>query len=658
MCGILGVIALDNNEPIAPSKLVRMSDTMSHRGPDGDGFLFAGNVDRNLIDKSVAGRDKTYLFQCDNHRSIGLAHRRLSIIDLSTVAFQPMSDADGDVWIIFNGEIYNHKEIRPELERDGYKFKTSHSDTEMMIYAYKKWGIECIHKFRGMFAFCLWDKKKDLFYMVRDRIGIKPLYYTQANGRFYFASEIKAIIEDETVKRELNEQGFYDYFTFLTVPAPNTLFANIYKLKPGHYIKIENGKVSEQTEYWDIYDNVEYHGNKTQERIQEELIDLLRTSVKYRLEADVPVGVFLSGGVDSSLNTALFSEISDKPVQAFTVGYANDEKLSTYKNEFEYARKVAKQFGCDYHELALTQKDLMDFLPQLIHHQDEPIADPVCVPVYFVSKLARDNGVTVCQVGEGSDELFWGYETWKRFSNLQAKSELPFAGLGMHAGMGALKMMGKEYSLPYEMMYRGTHQDKQLFWGGITSFAENEKKAIMHPQLRNQFKDYTTWEIIKPYYTKYLASTPEKAQVNWMSYFDVKVRIAELLLMRVDKMSMAVSLEARVPFLDHKFVEYAMGIPAAMKTKNGETKHILKKAVEGILPPEIIYRKKQGFGTPVFEWFFEDLGKFAMEEINSFAKETEIIDPKMIKHYFDTKQGTKVWYILNFVMWWKEFVKR
>lgn len=509
-----------------------------------------------------------------------------------------------------------------------------------------------------MFAMCIWDKRNDTIYLVRDRIGVKPIYYTQANGRFYFASEIKAIIEDKRIPRKLNQQGFYDYFTFLTVPAPNTLFENIYKLKPGHYIKIENGKVSEQTEYWDIYDNVHYHGDKTQKQIQEELIDLLRVSVKYRLEADVPVGVFLSGGIDSSLNTALFSEIAKEPVRAFTVGYANDEKLSTYKNEFEYARKVAKQFGCDYHELALTQKDLMDFLPQLIHHQDEPIADPVCVPVYFVSKLARDNGVTVCQVGEGSDELFWGYETWKRFTNLQRKSELPFAKIGMHTAMAAMQMMGKQHTLPYEMMYRGTHQDKQLFWGGITSFAENEKKAIMHPQLRNQFKDYTTWDLIKPYYQKYLSSTPEHAQINWMSYFDVKVRIAELLLMRVDKMSMAVSLEARVPFLDHKFVEYAMGIPAAMKTRNQESKHILKKAVEGILPNEIIYRKKQGFGTPVFEWFFEDLGAFAKDEINSFTKQTEIIDPKMMQHYFDSKQGVKVWYILNFVMWWKEFVNK
>ncbi|MFY8132617.1 MAG: asparagine synthase (glutamine-hydrolyzing), partial [Bacteroidia bacterium] len=359
-------------------------------------------------------------------REISLAHKRLSIVDLSNEAAQPMGLPDGSIWVVFNGEIYNHAEIRTELEQKGHRFRTSHSDTEVILHAYQEWGIQCIERFRGMFAIGLWDQPKDLFYLVRDRIGIKPLYYTYQNGCCYFASEIKAILQDRSIPRKLNFQSAYDYLTFLTVPAPNTFFEGIQKLPAGHYIEIKNGQPSQPKEYWDVFTHVNYQPHVSEKEVTETLVEKLRESVKYRMMADVPVGVFLSGGIDSSVNAKLFSDLSNgQPVKAFSIGYENDQDLSSYTNEFYYARKVAKELGCEYYERSLNQQDLIDFLPQLVHHQDEPIADPVCMPIYYVSKLARDNGVIVAQVGEGSDELFWGYRFWKDLLKIQEYDDLP-----------------------------------------------------------------------------------------------------------------------------------------------------------------------------------------------------------------------------------------
>lgn len=634
-----------------------MSNSIKHRGPDGDGFLFSGNTDKGKIEFiKTSGDSKRFVHTIPSERQAFFAHRRLSIIDLSDIAFQPMSDDSEKIWIIFNGEIYNHAEIRTELEQDGYAFKTNHSDTEMIIYAYKKWGIECIHKFRGMFAICLWDIEKDLFYLVRDRIGIKPLYYTVSEGVLYFASEIKAILQNPSVKRELNEKGFYNYLQFLTVPAPNTLFKNIYKLQPGHYIEIKNGQMSAPIEYWDVFDEQSNLSNKSEAEIQEEVIRLLKTSVKYRLESDVPVGVFLSGGIDSSLNTALFSEIAKEPVRAFSIGYENDSSLKSYKNEFIYARKVAEMYGCKYTEQELTQKNLMDFLPEMIHYQDEPIGDPVCVPLYYVSKLARDNGVTVCQVGEGSDELFGGYHYWKQSLEMERYSSIPFTKPIKYLAQKIMGWAGQKNTVLYELVRRSHHERNQIFWGSVTSFGEEEKQALLGSAIKEQLKDYSTWEEIEPYYKRYTERSPEKAPLNWMSYFDLKLRIPELLLMRVDKMSMAVALEARVPFLDHKFVAYSMSIPAALKIKNREPKYLLKKAVEKILPYDVIYRKKQGFGAPVYDWFLDELGVMAKTEIDVFIEKTNLLNKVMIDSYFEKKEGTKIWYILNFVLWYKQYI--
>jgi len=631
MCGIVGALAFKNsNFTITEPYIVGMRDTMQHRGPDGAGVWVSDD-----------GR-------------VGLGHRRLSIIDLSNTAAQPMSNENGTLWVSFNGEIYNHTDIRAELEQiGGHIWKTDHSDTEVIIHAFEQWGIDCIEKFRGMFAIALWDAKNRELWLIRDRIGIKPLYYSIHNGRITFASEIKALLKDPDQKRAVHEEAFYHYLSFLTTPAPQTLFDGIKKVPNSTWLRIsEDGQIREHR-YWDMFDNATPLTGVPEDEIAERLIAELRTAVKLRKVSDVPVGVFLSGGIDSSTNAALFSEGEGGPVKTFSIGYEGE--YQSYQNELHYARQMAELVKADHHELLLTQDDLLDFLPTMVYLQDEPIADPVCVPVYYVSKLARDNGVIVCQVGEGSDELFWGYPGWKTSLELQKYDDLPVPRMFKKLGLMGLQWLGKDASHYYEWLRRGAY-DVPVFWGGAEAFYETQKKRLLSPRLRKQFDGYTSWEALKPIRQRFEEKSWEKSHLSWMSYLDLNLRLPELLLMRVDKMSMGVSLEGRVPFLDHKFVELAMGIPEAIKTKDGVLKYILKKSARGLIPDELIDRKKQGFGVPVYEWFFDRLGEKTKHELNDFCDKTDFLDRAEVMRLIDQKAGSQVWYLLNFALWWKEFV--
>lgn len=453
MCGIVGVfVHEDNNFKITEPYLNSMRDTMRHRGPDGAGSWI-----------SKDGR-------------VGLGHRRLSIIDLSTLALQPMSNEDGSIVIVFNGEIYNHSEIRKELLAiGGHTWKTDHSDTEVIIHAYEQWGIDCIHRFRGMFAFAIWDGRQRCLWLVRDRIGIKPLYWTNADGRFYFASEIKAMIEDKRVPRAISEEAFYHYLTFLTTPAPMTLFEGIYKLPAGYRLQVmANGEIKEE-KWWDVFDGVKKDYARSMDDWAAVLLDKLTESVQYRMVSDVPVGVFLSGGIDSSTNAVLFNRLAGgKKIKTFTIGYQN---VTTYNNEHKYARQISSMIDSEHHELDLTVKDLIDFLPRLIYHQDEPIADPVCIPIYYVSELARKNGVTVAQVGEGADELFWGYPIWKYSFYLQKMNEWPVPNTIKKLGLDILRAFGKGSSVYYEWLRRGS-ACQRIFWSGAEAFTEAEKTGF------------------------------------------------------------------------------------------------------------------------------------------------------------------------------------
>ncbi|HEV2474353.1 MAG TPA: asparagine synthase (glutamine-hydrolyzing) [Chthonomonadales bacterium] len=632
MCGIVGALSFKGSSfEVCESFLQPMRDEMVHRGPDGAGIWISADA------------------------RIGLGFRRLAIIDLSPAADQPMSNEDGSIQLVFNGEIYNHADIRKELLAiGGHCWKTDHSDTEVIVHAFEEWGIDCLQKMRGMFAMAIWDGRKRQLWLVRDRIGIKPLYYSIHSGRLCFASEIKALLRDPGQSREVDEESFYHYLSFLVSPAPRTLFRGVNKLPGGSWMRIdEDGAVTEQR-YWDALKSASPLTELSDCDIASRLLATLRESVQLRKVSDVPVGVFLSGGLDSSTNAALFSEGAQSAVKTFSIGYEGE--YQTYSNELGYARRVANLIGAEQFERKLTEDDLLDFLPDMVRLQDEPIGDPVCVPVYYVAKLAREHGVIVAQVGEGSDELFCGYPRWKQLWQLQHYAGLPVPRAAKKLALAALRAGGKDLGFHYEWLRRSALA-QPIFWGGAEAFSEAHKQRLLSPRLRAKFRGLTSWDAIQPIRTRFEEAAWQRTPLSWMTYLDLNLRLPELLLMRVDKMSMAVSLEGRVPFLDHKLVELAMGIPEEVKTRNGELKYILKKAVRGVIPDDVIDRPKQGFGVPVYEWFFNRLGARTREVLDRFCSQTDFLNRDYVFHLLDSGAGPAVWYLLNFAMWWQEYIQ-
>jgi asparagine synthase (glutamine-hydrolysing) len=631
MCGIAGIYHYQTDQPVDESVLIAMRDAMAHRGPDGAGLWIAPD------------------------RRVGLGHRRLSIVDLSPDASQPMSNEDETLWIVYNGEIYNHAALRSELEQRGnHQWKTDHSDTEVVLHAYEEWGIECLARFRGMFAFALYDMRQRKLWLVRDRIGIKPLYYSLCNGRLSFASEIKALLCDAQQPRRVHEESLYHYLSFLTTPAPQTLFDGIQKLPGGCWLCMdETGQIHTQR-YWDVWDHAAPLNGVSEREIAAQLLDQLRQAVVLRKVSDVPVGTFLSGGIDSSTTTALFAENEAQPVRTFSIGY--DQEYASYPNELRYARQLADQVQADYHEQVLALDDLVSFLPQMVRCQDEPIGDPVCVPVYYVSALAKQHGVTVCQVGEGADELFCGYPGWRLLLRLQRWDDLPVPAAWKRAGLWGLRQMGRSESASYEWLRRGAHR-QPIFWGGTVVMRETMKQHVLSPRMRRQYAGLTSWDALQPIHQRFMAKAPDPSHLNWMSYLDLNFRLPELLLMRVDKMSMAVSLEGRVPFLDHKFVEFALSIPGQMRFRHDTLKYILKQAVRGLIPDELIDRKKQGFGVPIEEWFFDRLGDSGIQTMETLCRNTDYFDFDVIKRLFAAQGcGWQKWTLLNFALWWQAYI--
>ena len=632
MCGIAGILSFSPEIwPVEKTTLVRMRDTMIHRGPDGAGVWLSKNA------------------------IIGFGHRRLAVIDLSEVALQPMHLEDNTVSIVFNGEIYNHDELRHELMKLGHtSWKTDHSDTEMILHAFQEWGIDCVKHFRGMFAIALWDSAEKELWLVRDRVGIKPLYYALDERGMVFASEIKAILAGPERPRAVNEEAFFHYLSFLTTPAPMTLFEGIKKLAAGTWTRINAAGEVQTERWWDAWDGVAPDPDKSEAEIATEILNELEEAVNYRKVGDVPIGVFLSGGVDSSTNVALFSKGEEKSIKTFSIGYEGDQ--GSVADELPYARMIAEQVGADHREYLLSQDDLLAFLPDMIRFQDEPIADPVCVPVYYVAKLARDNGVTVCQVGEGADELFWGYPSWKVFLWLECANAWPVPRFLKKFGVQALTVLGLGGKLYTEFLRRAS-EGLPVFWGGAEAFPEKAKWDILSPRLKEKFNGRSSWEAIAPIRQRFEENAWDKSPLSWMSYLDLNLRLPELLLMRIDKMSMATSIEARVPFLDHRFIQHALSLSPKLKTKGGVLKYIFKKAVRGLIPDQIIDRKKQGFAVPIEDWIYDKLGARAGDTLREFCAATDFLDPKGVEQVLKKGSANQVWYLLNFALWWNEYIR-
>ncbi len=644
MCGICGVWEYGASAGRVERSLIeRMRDEMPHRGPDDTGeLIFDG------------GRG-------------GLGFRRLSIIDLSEAGHQPMRGCTDDVWLVFNGEIYNHASLREGLKARGHVYR-SQTDTETILHLYEERGLDFVHEIEGDYAIALWDAKLEQLVLVRDRIGVKPLYFYQQDGRFIFASEIKAILQHPAVTPDIDEESLYHYLSFVTTPAPRTLFRDIQKIPAGHMLIIGRDGEPKIKKYWDALPPLENeaHAGRSEDEHKAEILRLLRASITKRMMSDVPFGVFLSGGVDSSANVALMAEQMSRPVQTFTVGFRDAEHL----NELDSARRIARDFKTNHHEIIIGEDEMQKFLPDLVFHQDEPIADPVCVPLYYVSKLARDSGTIVVQVGEGSDEIFSGYDYYVRNLRFYEKfwqhaERVPHLMRRAASAVArpALEATGKKRAA-IEMLRR-LGADEPMFWGGAVVYDETFKPRVLSPRMRQKFRERSSLEVVLPYLQTIERERPDSDYLSRMIYLELKLRLPELLLMRVDKITMATSVEARVPFLDHHLVEYALSLPRSLKVEGTSGKHILKRALEEILPKDLLYSPKRGFGAPIREWFRNGLGEmFDSHLLNSPMRRRDFFDYKFIARLLDEhRRGTHdwsfhLWALLNLSMWYERWIER
>ena len=628
MCGISGIMYFNKKLFVKKKQIHNMNLTLKHRGPDASGIWISKN------------------------KNIGFGHTRLSIIDLSKEANQPFVDRTKNYILSFNGEIYNYMEIKKKLIDKGYKFKTKNSDTEILLLSYIEWGLKCVDKFRGMFAFAIWDNLKKKVFLIRDRVGVKPLYYKFDSEKLIFSSEIKAILLDPDYIPEIDEESMYHYLTFLCTPAPKTMFKQINKLEAGTWLSFDEKGNSEKKQYWDPLQDKELIDL---ENINKVLVRTLKESIKYRGISDVDVGVFLSGGIDSSTNAYFFSKDSKKKIKTFSIGY--DKEYKSYKSELNYARIVAKHIKSLHFEKKLRKDDIKNLIFDMVYFQDEPISDPVCVPIFYVSKLARENNVKVCQVGEGADELFFGYTNWLRTSKINLLlNNLFFPNFLKRLILLLYKKFNIQYKYTADLLRRSLEK-KPIFWGGAEAFSSFEKNQLFSNSFKKKIKNFDSWDCIRPHYEFFNKNAKYKNIENWMTYLDLKIRLPELILMRIDKMTMANSLEARVPFLDHNLVQKTIDLPKKIKIKKNKLKVLLKDIVKGLLPYEILNRKKQGFGLPLKEWFEDGLGINEKKIINEFVNKTDFFKKETIQKIIDRKGDTRLWFLLNLAIWWKIFIK-
>ncbi|MBV9174116.1 MAG: asparagine synthase (glutamine-hydrolyzing), partial [Chloroflexi bacterium] len=507
-------------------------------------------------------------------------------VDLAT-GDQPMSNEDDSIWLVFNGEIYNHADHRPVLEARGHRFR-SRCDAEVVLHLYEEYGAECIHHLRGMFAFAIWDSRRRVLLIARDRIGVKPLYFAANTSTFVFGSEIKALLAHPSFNATLDDQALSLYLTFAAVPAPRTMFAGVRKLPPGHRLLVDVDTGHQTLErYWQpLPDPIERSRRRQPEEYVDRLEELVRESIRLRMMSDVPYGAFLSGGVDSSLNVALMAELADRPVSTFSVAIEGDAA----SDELTFARTIAQRYGTHHHEVLIRDQDFIDYMPRLVWHQDEPLADPVCVPLHAISEAARRSGTRVVQVGEGSDELFAGYTSyaffvdfhrrvWQRYQAVPGPLRRAFAGTaGAYLTYDRADVLDRAAS------------DGELYWGGAIAFFDRHKAALCGVLSQD------AGNMVRSWYAEVDRAIGDATQLDRMIGIELRQRLPELLLMRVDKVSMGSSIEARVPYLDHKLVEFALAIPGEVKYREGVTKWVLKRvAARAGLDPQLVYRRKRGF---------------------------------------------------------------
>ena len=625
MCGIVGVIHL-TEQPVDARVIERMAVVLTHRGPDDAGTFVDGHV--------------------------GFGHRRLKIIDVSSAGHQPMSNKDETIWITFNGEIYNFLELRAELERTGRAF-VSRSDTEVVIQAYEEWGEQCVERFNGMFAFGLWDSRRKRFILVRDRIGVKPLFYYLDEEKLLFASEIKAILQYPQVDTELDHSAIYDYISLNYVPSPKTPFTHIRSLLPGHLLTVQDGRIKVE-EYWDLhFDHTEQ--TRTEAEYVEEMVDLIRDSVRHRLISDVPLGAFLSGGVDSSAIVYFMAQSGHEPLKTFNVSF----KESSY-DESPYARVAARHAGASHSEVTCTADDFRDLMETIAWHADNLTADLSMVPMYLVARLAREQ-VTVVLSGDGGDELFGGYLTYQADLLARYYRRLPGWLRQLAQPMAAvLPSSSRKESFDYKLrkfLEGAALPPERAHYTWRTIFSDSEKLQV----LSSDFLETVHGQDSADCYRRPFGEAKASSEMDKIFYSDFKVFLADSILPKVDSMTMANSLEARGPLLDYRLAELSARIPPSMKIKGLDTKHIFKKAMAPYLPRSIVSRKKEGFHTPMAYWFRSELRPFVndvlcdenLRPIGIF--DLQYIDEIKRQHFGGMRNHAyKLWGLMNFVAWHKQ----
>jgi len=583
-------------------------------------------------------------------------HRRLSIVDLSSGGHQPLSNEDETVWVTFNGEIYNHDVLRARLAERGHVCR-SRSDTEVIVHAYEEYGPHCPAQLDGMFGFALWDERRHELVIARDRLGKKPVYYTSTGGRLLFASEIKALLQHPGVARDIDKTALDAFLTFSHTPAPLTLFKNIFKLPAAHVLRCRADGTLLIERYWSpLYGGAwpAANGAESVTRVRE----LIERAVAKRLMSDVPIGAFLSGGLDSSTNVALMSRLTSRPLRTFSIGFEGFGEAEHF-HDLPYARRIAREFGCDHQEETLTAADCQRVLPDLVFQQDEPIGDPACLPTHFVARAAKAAGVSVVLVGEGSDEVFGGYSDMTRLSashatiwrRLRALPAVARAAVYHGARVAGLRDGRVD-------VLRRLASGEPFYWGLDVVFPEVEKRRLYRSGAAPGGPGAAA--VVSGYYRELARSRPEADFLQQMSFVELSNRLPELLLMRVDKFCMAHSIEARAPFLDHELVSYALSLPQQAKLSGGDTKRVLKQAVAGLLPDEVIRRPKQGFRVPLPAWLAGPLATWAHDRLFSRkARELDFFDfdyiERLWRRHRDGKadQSFDLWCLINLFSWYE-----
>lgn len=621
MCGIVGIYNYQSQDPVTPEQLKAMNSVIEYRGPDGEGYYIDGPV--------------------------GLGHKRLTIIDTNERSNQPMLSQEQETVICYNGEVYNYLELKDELIRDGVEFQTT-SDTEVILELYRQKGIESLQALNGMFAFAMWDKRDHSFLLARDRVGIKPLFYTQTEKGIVFGSEIKSILEHMDGTNQVNRKLIDSYMSLGYCPTDETLFEGIYKLEPGNYLVIKNGEL-EIKQYWDM--QFDKSVDKGENYYIEKTQALFEDAVKLQLRSDVPLGVFLSGGIDSSAVVAMMRKLKVKDIKTFSVAWDYGDNF----NETKYSRAVSNQFETDHTEYFMTAEEFKAFLPDYIRHMDEPVTEAAAISLYYLAKKTKEK-VTVVLSGEGADEVFGGYPIYKYMHIVEQYKKVP-ALIRENLLNPVLRKMGIKWAKYADL----SEQTIEESYSGVSFYEAQQKNKLYTRAFASEVALSTSSDQLKPYYDK---TSSEDLQTR-MQYLDMKTWLVDDLLIKADRMSMAASLELRVPFLDHRFLEFAATMPSKYRFKGYENKYILKKAMEPFLDKEILYRKKQGFPTPLSIMFQGELNEFVEGIINSERAhargyfEPKVVETLLVEHRDDKQDHHRVlWQLLVLELWHREFIDR